>query len=330
MLIFYIFEYYTVNWGLKKGAVLVMTGERVMESRQAGILRLCIILGFFSVSIFFLNNNKKKFITATHIDVLNFKVDPLTTLSLDQAYETMNSLFLAHDIDLIVKVMSQFKYRFAYDLIEKMINDQKICLSSEEKIKVIYGMVAYSGTKKSVQYDFLDLLLKYPQLSSQTSALLTLAKSKYADAIASFIAWGKDRQKSGKVHSNFLASCAEQAFVIAVQHDDFQAVEILFSKKVRISPAKASSLLWYIVEHDKNSNLVSLLVRHAQADVNYAERGKTLLIATVEKNNIEVIRLLLDAGAVVDRISNVGTALHVAMKQQYHSAEQLLREYGAV
>jgi hypothetical protein len=56
-----------------------------MESRQAGILRLCIIMGFFGVSILFLNNNKKNIITATHIDVFNFKADPMTVLSLDQA-----------------------------------------------------------------------------------------------------------------------------------------------------------------------------------------------------------------------------------------------------
>ena len=308
----------------------VRIGESVMESRQAGILRLCIIMGFFSVSIFFLNNNKKKFITATHIDVLNFKVDPMATLSLDQAYEAMNSLFIAHDINLIVKVMSQFKYRFAYDLIEKMINDGSVCLSHEEKVNIIYGMVAHCGTKKSVQYDLLDLLLKYPVLHSQTPALLSLARSKYADMIALFIAWGKDRQKND-VYGNLLSFCAEKAFMAAVQADDYEAVETLLSKKIRIAQTKASDLLWYIVEHGKDSTLVSLFVRHAQADVNHAEGGKTLLIAAVEKNNIDIVRILLDEGAVVDRVSDgeYGTALTVAMKHNYQSVEQLLREYGA-
>ncbi len=302
-----------------------------MESKQAGVLRLCIIMGFFSVSIFFLNNNKKNFITATHIDVLNFKVDPMATLSLDQAYEAMSSLFLAHDIDLIVKVMSQFKYRFAYELIEKMITDEARFLSYTEKINIIYGMVAHCGTKKSVQYDLLDFLLKYPVLHSQVPALLTLAKSKYTDIIGLFITWGKDRQKNGKAHSDLLSSYAEHAFTVAVSDDDYAAIEILLSKKVRIAQEKSSTLLWNIIEHNKNSNLVSLLVRHAQADVNYAHNGKTLLIAAVEKNSMDIIRVLLDAGAVVDRVldGEQGTALNVAMKHSYHSVEQLLREYGA-
>lgn len=286
-------------------------------------------MGFFGVSILFLNNNKKNIITATHIDVFNFKADPMTVLSLDQAYETMNALFLSHDIDLIVKVMSQFQCRFVYDIAEKMINDQSIELSSEEKINIVYGVVAHCGCKKNIQYDLLDLLCKYPTLHGKTPALVTLVKSRYIDLIGLVIAWGKDRQKTGKAPCNFLASCAEQAFTFAVNDDDYHAVEQLFIKKVRLSQEKASSLLWHIVEHNKNSKLMGLLIRHAHADVNRTQAGKTLLIAAVEKNNMDIMRILLDAGAVVDRVSTTGTALSVAMKNQYHSAEQLLREYGA-
>jgi len=277
-----------------------------------------------------LNNNKKNFITATHIDILNFKIDPMVSLSLDQACTAMNSLFIAHDIDLIVKVISQFKYDFAHDLIEKIVQDESSCLSHEEKLRIIYGMVALCGIKKNVQYDLLDLLLKYPSLHAQIPALLVLAKSKYADIIALFITWGKDRQKT-VAPSNLLSFCAERAFTVAVENNDYAAVEVLFSKKVRIAQEKASALLWYIVEHNKNSTLVSLLVRHAQADVNYVKKGKTLLVAAVEKNNMDIMRVLLDEGAIVDRIieGENATALQIAIMNKYHLAEQLLREYGA-
>ena len=302
--------------------------ESVMESRQTGIFRLCIIMGFFCVSIFFLNNNKKKFITATHIDVSTFKIDPMETLSIDQAYQAMNSLFSAHDTDLIVKVLSQFKYRFAYDLIHKIIIDKTVCLSAEEKVKIIYGMVAHCSTKKNVQYELLDFIIKYPELHAHSPALLMLIKSKHIDLIPLFIAWGKDRHKNHGC-ANLLTSYVEHAFTVAISQNDYQAVETLLSKKVRISQAKASSLLWFIIEHDKNSALISLLVRHAQANVNYAMNGKNLLINAVEKNNIEITKALLDAGAVVDRPSIIGTALHVAIQQKNYKLEQLLREYGA-
>jgi len=308
-----------------------MTGESVMESRQEGIFRLFIIMSFFCVSIFFLNNNKKNFITATHIDICNIKVDSAVNLSLDQIYREINSLFLAHDVDLIVKTMCQFKYSLAYDLVEKIIADENASLSLEEKVKIIYGMVShYSCPKKNVQYDFFDFFLKYPFLDSETPILLSLARSKYADAIGLFIAWGKDRQKAA-MRNGLLAGYAEQAFKAAVDQDDYVAVETLFSKKVRIAQPKACELLWDIVENGKNSKLIALLVDHAQADVNNADNGRTLLIAAVEKNNIDIVRVLLDKGAVVDRIvdNENGTALTVAMKHKYHTLEQLLKEYGA-
>jgi len=208
--------------------------ESVMESRQTGIFRLCIIMGFFCVSIFFLNNNKKKFITATHIDVSTFKIDPMETLSIDQAYNAMNYLFSSHDIDLIVKVLTHLKYSFNYYIIHKIITDKTVCLSPEEKVKIIYGIVAHCGTKKSVQHELLDFLIKYPALHAHSPALLMLIKSKHMDLIPLFIAWGKDRHKNHG-HTNLLTSYVEHAFTVAIEQNDYQAIETLLSKKVRIS-----------------------------------------------------------------------------------------------
>jgi len=308
----------------------MMTGEYVMEGRQEGIFRLFIIAIFFCISIFFLNNNKKNVTTATHIDICDIKTDTAIHYSVDQIYQEMNSLFLARDTDLIVKALCQFKYNFAQDLVEKMIQDEAINLSADEKVKIIYGMIGHSCPKKNVQYEWLDLLINYPSLHIQTPVLLSLARSKYADTIGLFIAWGKDRQKTLK-KIGLLAGYAEQAFKRAVEENDFPAVEILFSKKVRIAQNEASGLLWRIVETNKDSRLISLLIHHAQADVNYTKNGKTLLIAAVEKNNIDSVRTLLDEGAVVDHVfdNEKNTALTIAMRNKYRVVEQLLREYGA-
>jgi len=305
-------------------------GERVMEGKQAGIFRLFIIIIFFCCSIFFLNNNKKNLTTATHIDICNVKGDAGTHLSLDRVYQDISSLFYTHDVDLIIKTVGQFKYNFAYDLVEKMASDTDIPLSHEEKIKIISAMVAhYACPKRSINYDFFDLFLKYPDLTIYTSPLLSLARSKHADLIGMFIAWGKDRQKMYN-KTGLLAGYAEQAFTQAVKEDDPLAVETLFSKKVRLAPQVASYLLWYIVEKGKESAMIGLLVDHAQADVNYTHHGKTLLVEAVERNNIHAVRTLLDKGAVVDRVidENKGTALTIAMKCNYEGIEQLLREYG--
>jgi hypothetical protein len=302
-----------------------------MESRKVGVYRLFIIVGIFSASIFFLNNNKKKITTQTHIDLIQCKKNSIAKLSLEHAYEQMNSLFVARDTDLIVKVVSQFKDRCMYKLVERIVQEPSSFLSPEEKMEILFGLVAHCGAKKSnTQYDLFDFLLKYPILHKDTPALLVLARSKYADSIAQFINWGKDRQKN-EGRTGLLTAYVEQAFTTAIADNDCAAVETMFSKKVRLAQSKASAFLWDIVENNKNSALIPLLVHHAQADVNCIDCAKTLLIAAVEKNNVEMIRALLDEGAVVDRVIDAekGSALHIAMKNNYASVEQLLREYGA-
>jgi hypothetical protein len=301
-----------------------------MESRKVGAYRLIITLGIFSVSIFFLNNNKKKITTNTHIDLIDCKTNSIAKLSLEHAYEQMNSLFVSRDTDLIVKVIGQFKEQCMHELVEKIIRETPSFLSYQEKMNIIFGLVAHCSSKKNMQYDLLDFLLEYPVLHNEIPALLALARSKYPDIIAVFINWGKDRQKKeGK--AGLLTAYVEQAFSTAIAENDYMAIEIMLSKKVRIMPQKASAFLWYIVANDKNSSLIPLLVHHAQADVNYADNGKTLLIEAVEKNNMDMIRVLLDEGAVVDRVVDAekGSALHIAIKNNYVCAEQLLREYGA-
>lgn len=305
-----------------------MAEEFVMESKQTGIFRLFIIMFFFFISIFFLNSNKKKFITYTHIDICNTKSDLMADVSVNHLYSTMSSLFLAHDLDVIIKTIRECKYYVAYELVEKILNDDALCLSAEEKTTIIYAMVTHSCSKKNIQYEWLDLLLEYSYLHNTTPVLLTLARSSYADLIGVFISWGKERQKSLK--RNILTYYAEQAFKKAVEDNDYMAVETLFSKKVRIAQCKANELLWCIVEAEKNSALISLLVNHAQADVNHVKEGKTLLVAAVEKNNIDIVRALLEKGTIVDHLVDAeNTALTIAMKNKYHGVEQLLREYGA-
>src|SRR4030095_14220200 len=295
-----------------------------MENRKVGLYRLMVIICIFSASIYFLNNNKKTIVTSAHIDVLHNTINSVEKHCLGHAYEQMNSLFISHDIDLIVKVIIQCKEHCVYDLAEKIIQETPSFLSYEEKMNILFGLVAHGKIKKNMQYDLLDLLLKYPLLHYTTPALLSLARSKYSDGIAVFINWGKDRQKS-EGYAGLLTLLVERAFSVAIEENDYMAVETMLSKKVRITRNKATCFLWNIVENNKNSLLISLLVRHAQADVNHMDNGRTLLIEAVEKSNIAMILALLDEGAVVDRIVDAqqGSALTIAMKNKHNSIEQL-------
>ena len=299
-----------------------------MESKQQGIFRLLIIMIFFCLSIILLNK-KKDFSTETNIDMFNVKIDHCAHFSIDHIYQEISTLFSCHNLNGVISFLTQFKQSFIYDLVEKMIMDQQSFLNSSEKITIVYAMVAHCNNKKNMQYDLLDLVLNDCIVNENSPLLYILAKSKYADLIPVFIAWGKDKQKNDH-YKGLLALHAERAFTVAVYENDCDAVELLLSKKIRITKPIASCLLWNIIEHNKNPKLLSLLIRHAQADVNSTHNGKTLLVAAVEKNDIESVRILLEHGAVVDRIDRDNTtALKLAIEHKYHTLAQLLKEYGA-
>jgi len=301
-----------------------------MEKKQSnGMYRLFVIMFFFMASVFMVHHQKRKNVMATHIDS-SVAGQAVVNLSVDQAYHHMNSLFISHNIDLIIKVINQCMHQFTIELVEKIIADNTYLLSSEEKMKIIFGTAVYCAQKKNMSYKILDFLLKYPFLYEQTPALLILMSSAYADHVSLFINWGKERQKS--LHNDtLLASFIEHSFRIAIEHNDYIVIESMFNKKIRIRPHVASQFLWTVVEKNRSHHFVPILIKYGQADINYAENGKTVLIEAVEQNNKAMVQVLLDHGAVVDRIVNPekGTALQIAMERKDSATEMLLREYGA-
>lgn len=301
-----------------------------MEKKKiGGVHRLFVIIFFFTASILFLNSQKKTIITQTHIDGLEMPVSALP-FSLDQAYHHINSLLVSHNTDLIVKFINHSMNHYATNLVEKIIVDKKFLLSDVEKMKILFGAVMYCKGKKAMQYHLLDLLLTHSDLCSSNSALLTLIRSNYSNSLPVFLNWLRDRQKDENL-SNLWAFFVEQAFFMAIEHDDYDVVENMLSKKIRMSQEKASQLLWVVVEQNKNSLFIPLLVKYAQADINYVCNGKTLLIKAVEQKNKDIIQVLLDTGAVVDRVVDPeqGSALQVAMARNDKIIQDLLREYGA-
>ncbi len=267
--------------------------------------------------------------TTTHIDAVNTSTQSIINLSVDQAYYHMDSLLASHNVGLIIKVINQCMHQFTIELVEKIIKDERYFFSPEEKMNIIFGTASYCGAKKNMHHRLLDFLLEYPQLQLKTPILLVFMRSAYADSLPLFINWCKERQKTGN-KKNMLSSFIEQACLVAIEQNDYRIIEKMFNKKIRISAAKASQLLWVAVEKNKSSNFVSILVKYGQADVNYVEQGKTLLMEAVEHNNKAMVQALLDEGAVVDHIVDPvqGTALQIALARKDNVTEMLLREYG--
>jgi hypothetical protein len=303
-----------------------------MEVRNSGaVYRLFVIIIFLFISILFVNNQKKMNPLATNLDISSGTVIPLSGLhSADQVYHYVSSFVPLHNIDLLINVLHQSaEYGFS-DLVEKLVTDQSCFLSDEEKIRIILGCVAHSSNKKTDQYVLLDTFLKYPALFDSSAVLLTLMRSNYHEVLPIFLSWVRERQKKEKYH-DLWELFIEKSLFLAVEQNDYATVKSMLSKKIRISEKKASLLLWHAVACNKNIHFIPLLVRRAQADINYAYKGKTLLIEAVAQNNKEMIQMLLDEGAIVDRIvdSSIGSALHVASLNNNYIIQELLKEYGA-
>jgi hypothetical protein len=300
-------------------------GSNVMEKKQVVVSQLSLIVIFFISSIVLLNKQKQINNTATHIDIIHASAHSIATLSLEQVYSQLIPLLISHNIDLIIKVINQGSYRFASELVEKIIKDPCYSLSSEEKVNLLFGIILNYSGKKSMQYRLLDILKECPEMYNDSSVLLAIMRSNYSDSLFTLYRWIKDNDYTDE-WNEFIYN----ALRIAIDQEDYRVVENMFSKKIRVSAEKSSQLLSYIVEHNKSTCFIPLLVRH-HADINSIHNNKTLLMQAVEHNNTEMIQVLLDEGAVVDRVidPHQGTALQIAMARKHYSAIHLLREYGA-
>jgi len=132
-------------------------------------------------------------------------------------------------------------------------------------------------------------------------------------------------------NKKFLTRLNDRTFESAIDDDDLESLELLVTKKLRITPKQAAYLLWYAIDKNKNTNFVPFFVKRG-ANVNYIDsQGNSLLIRAVENNNEAMTRALLETGAIVDLVANpaIGTALQITIERGYSSIEFLLREYGA-
>ncbi len=314
----------TVKWG-----VFVMINER------PNVHLLLTILVIFSASVGILHGRKKIRTLATQIDMDTVIGEGITTLSLDEAYDYLHSLVQSRNIRLLGQVIGQFSASAAKNLAEKILNDQSIPLTQEEKIRLLFATTLQMQKKKGAQYLIFDLLLTHKELQQVHPALLVAADSAYTKAIPPFIKWIKNRL-GNKAYQNdhaYLNAMVNRALSQAVYTNDVNALDVMLSKTVRIKPQKASQLLWRAVCENKDTAFVPFLVRRAEADVNFSGDNKqTLLIKAVRNNNVDMVRALLEEGAKVNMILDpeVGSALQIAIGKKLVSIELRLRYHGAL
>jgi len=291
--------------------------------------RLLSVLIIFSISIVILHGRKKSKIEAAQFDIVdNFA--GLASLSLDQIFDYLRTLIISRNIPLVGQVIAQFPDKIAKNLLQKIIESKEVPLTPHEALQLLFSLAYHFSEKKTIQFGLFDLLFIYP-IMQEEPALLVLARSSYHDIIPEFMQWVK-MQATVMQDKEFLARLINRTLEYAIDDNDLASLELLVTKKLRITPQQATHLLWYTIDKNKNTNFVPFFVQRG-ADVNYADpQGNSLLIGAVENNNEAMVRVLLETGAMADLVANpaVGTALQIAIEHDYHVIALLLREYSAL
>jgi len=288
------------------------------------------ILVIFGISIGLLHGRKKSKIEIEQFDVVN-NFTGLAHLSLEQAFDCLHTLVVSRNIPLVAQAIAQFPDKITKNLLQKIIENKKIPLTSYEALQLLFGLACHFSEKKAMQFSLFDLLFTYPNIQKDESPLLVLARSSYHNIIPEFIQWVKIQEKVVQ-NKKFLTKLNDHTFERAVDDNDLESLELLVTKKLRITPKKATYLLWNAVDKNKNTNFVPFFVK-CGAKVNYIDlQDNSPLIRAVKNNNEAMTRALLEAGEIVDLVANpdpaIDTALQIAIEYGYSSIELLLREYG--
>jgi len=342
-LILKLFDYYTVVRGSIQTAIKLLRGDLlifflvifklvirgVMKNEGSEGRLLLSILVIFSVSIGILHGRKKSKIEIEQFDMIN-NFTEFTDLSLEQAFDYLHTLIVSRNIPLVAQVIAQFPDKMAKNLLQKIIENKEISLTPYEALQLLFSLAYHFSEKRAMQFSLFDLLFMYPNIQKDEPAFLVLARSSYHDIIPEFIQWVKIQEKMVQ-NKKFFTRLNDRTFERAVDDNDLESLELLVTKKLRITPKQATYLLWYAVDKNKNTHFVPFFVKRG-ANVNYVDpQGNSLLIRAVKNNNEAMTRALLEAEAIVNLVANlaIGTALQIAIEHGYSSIELLLHEYGA-
>ncbi|MGB8367191.1 MAG: ankyrin repeat domain-containing protein [Candidatus Babeliales bacterium] len=288
--------------------------------------RLFAVLIVFIVSIGILHGRKEAKIEAGQFDMPNQMVC-FSALSLDQVYNYLHTVVISRNLSLVGQIIAQFPEKMVKNLVQKIIENKKIALTPHESLNLLFALMYYSSEKKT-QFDLFNLLNFYPTMQKEP-ILLLLARSPYHDIVPEFLQWVKTR-----VHVTQKKELLEKYIIrpikCAIDDNDLVSLELLVTKKLRITSQQATQLLWYTIDKNKNTYFVPFFVQRG-ANINYVnEKGVSLLMRAVKENNEAMVRTLLEAGALVNLIDNpTVNLLQIAIGYGHDAIVSLLREYNS-
>jgi len=187
-------------------------------------------------------------------------------------------------------------------------------------------------------YRILDLVHTALSLQERPPLLVIAAHSSYPSSIPLILHWARSR--------HILKTCINDSLTVVARNFDTSMLKRLEQYGVTITPERATYLLWQMVQEppesyfeDNGERIMQAEAKKAfaefviakKADVNYQQGGYTVLMQATKHNDLVVMEQLLQHGAEVNRIVNdaIGSALQIAIGNDFIDAELLLRSYHA-
>jgi hypothetical protein len=292
-----------------------------MKAHQPNYMALLTIITLLVISTGLLNSKKN-----LKADTLSAAVvtNPLDELSLDTAYASLQHLFASRSIATIVSMMQGVSLERTLELAQLTLSSKSIALTNNDKAIIMLGLAHnYQGDIKK-QYQVLDLLKQFRIAKKDIPLLISAVHSEYSTLIPVMLAWMKDKKLDEVSIDN--------AFVYTIQRGDITGFTKLIKHGVPISAVQATTLLFSVISQKKMPEFIPLLIELG-ADVDYVDRGHTLLMRAVLANDKPLVEALLKAGADknINKIvsPSIGSALQLAIEKEYTALDLLLREYGA-
>ncbi|MCA9770147.1 ankyrin repeat domain-containing protein [Candidatus Dependentiae bacterium] len=264
-------------------------------------------------------------------------VGGLGTLSPKDAFWQLSLLIASRSVEKIAESLSDVVPEKAQAIVQEIIQDEQSTLTRNDELELIFALALQYPNQLKEQALFFDLIAKNKDLYVGGAPILFIAaKSDYQRVVPALLEWAQIHKKE------LLDELSKETLLYIIKYNKFQEFVRLYDYGLLLAPEQATELLWQAVNNNNSAQFVLFLV-DVGADINYVYKNRyTSLIRATELNNYDVVKAILNA--IKQRSKNkkamiravnmipdpaVGSALQIAVRNQFGKIDLLLREYGA-
>lgn len=284
------------------------------KSKSIDIIVLLCVLLIFSCGISLLHGTSRA-------------VQGVTPLTDKEILQSIQPLDTTKSVKKMAEVISKSSASQQKTILQHILKNQASALSPEEKVELGLYLLAKQSLV-SEQNALLDILNSFPGIL-KIPILYVAVEKKQSSAVPMIVSYYKNN--SSELQNNIY-----NALMHAIKQNNLNNFAQIINAVGGISNKMATQLVWDVLSENKDAQFIPVLVSQ-KADLNNGKSGKTPLIMAVDANNVEMVQLLLDNGALPNKFIDpvIGTPLQRAQQVQKKAngkdstIELLLRERGA-